>query len=549
MESIKNLSIIQKIISIVSASLVSIGLITVITLFSFDNLQSIFNDRSKHSNELLILSKDIKYNIIQVQQWLTDISATQGAKGYDDGFDEAKVYAGKVNKNILTLQKLARAHFSGKEQQNLLSIASNLESTFSSFYQTGQTMAHRYIDKGPKGGNAFMGTFDKVAGELKNVSEKLTKISERIYHESFSVFNQTVSSAYATTITTTLILFILAAIVSFYTIRSISDRVNFLKNKALDIHAHHDLTLDIELEGKDEIGEISHAFNTLLKSIHETFTTASTTSHENASISSKLAATTTEIERSAKEGDALVSQSIQSSSDMEATLSRLFSMAQKQEGDINSANHKLSTTSTQVIAMAEKIQTSAQLESELSDRLSQLSSDADQVKEVLVVISDIADQTNLLALNAAIEAARAGEHGRGFAVVADEVRKLAERTQKSLTEINATINIIVQGITDASEQMVENAKHIEELSTTSCEVKDHINVTVETLSTSVASTKDSLEETTQMVERTKEMATTLKMVTDISQKNTTSISEITTAAKSLDHLGNQLNDQLQKYKI
>ena len=130
---------------------------------------------------------------------------------------------------------------------------------------------------------------------------------------------------------------------------------------------------------------------------------------------------------------------------------------------LENVSAKIDTSISKMSILEEQIVQTHDGEITVSENLKSLTVNAEDIKNVISIIGDIAEQTNLLALNAAIEAARAGEHGRGFAVVADEVRKLAENTQKSLTEINASVNVIVQSISEASNSVEINAKYALEL--------------------------------------------------------------------------------------
>ena len=195
-----------------------------------------------------------------------------------------------------------------------------------------------------------------------------------------------------------------------------------------------------------------------------------------------------------------------------------------------------------------EIQELVEFASNTKENVVKLDKNVEEIGQVINLIKEIADQTNLLALNAAIEAARAGEHGRGFAVVADEVRKLAERTQKSLAEINTTINVVVQAISDTSEQMNVNSKSMEKLIKVAGDVEKDINETALIMSNATASSEKIVQDYITTSKKIDVIVQKIKHAVQNVISSKQSIEKISNAVKRLNVLTERLNSVLSKFK-
>ena len=309
-----------------------------------------------------------------------------------------------------------------------------------------------------------------------------------------------------------------------------------------------DFTLKIPIYGKDEIAKISNDINNFIERIRALISDTKHLSSENSSVANELSSTSLQTGKRVEESTQIVEETNQRCHSMQESMKESLAIAQAGKDDLQKASTHIKTATDAIKALSSQIVDSANVESQMAGKIEQLSRDAEQVKSVLVVINDIADQTNLLALNAAIEAARAGEHGRGFAVVADEVRQLAERTQKSLTEINATINVIVQAINDSSEQMGINSKQIQELTHVASDVEKTINDMSATMNNAIAMSDKTMQDYIATGKNVNEIMDGISDINQISSENARSVEEIASAAEHLNKMTDALNSKLSVFR-
>lgn len=223
-----------------------------------------------------------------------------------------------------------------------------------------------------------------------------------------------------------------------------------------------DLTSRIDLKGNDGIDKLGHQFNNLIEKIQSTMITVVDASNKVASASDNVHTITQQTSSDIMQQRSETDQIATAMNEMAATSQEVASNANSAS---DAAQHAQSESLAGKATVEDTINVINSLASEVNqanDVIKQLQSDSENIGSVLDVIRGIAEQTNLLALNAAIEAARAGEQGRGFAVVADEVRTLASRTQQSTEEIQKMIEKLQAGANSAASVMQSSHTHAQE---------------------------------------------------------------------------------------
>ncbi len=338
-------------------------------------------------------------------------------------------------------------------------------------------------------------------------------------------------------------------LVAFFISRKILDPLLETKKDVNIMAKDRDLTKKIPSVNIYEINAINSSFNNLVESMRGLILDVKTISSNTHNKSSTLVDISEKSLEEIQIQDRLIHKTFEDLLSIKEKIERLNDNSKSGMSSISNAKEFIESFNKKLEDMANSVTKNLEVSSELSDRIHRVSDETSQVISVLDVIKDIADQTNLLALNAAIEAARAGEHGRGFAVVADEVRQLAEKTQRSLYEIESTINVIISSVSEVSTDMERNSAKLPKLAEDMQSSKETIKEIVALMNDLSLDSKNAVDVNKEVGDSIKELQSNMDRIQKISQSSEKITSKVSQSAKELEGGMSKLDNNIETFKV
>lgn len=313
--------------------------------------------------------------------------------------------------------------------------------------------------------------------------------------------------------------------------------------------ADGDLTQRIKINGSDEPAHLLIALKKMQISLHDTIERISESSNMLASASEELHAVTEDTNRGLNQQSAEIDQAATAVNEMTAAVEEVARTAVNTADDSKAADKSTYQGREKVSQALESINKLVGNISDTSSEVKILAQSAGEISQVLVVIRSIAEQTNLLALNAAIEAARAGEAGRGFAVVADEVRALAHRTQQSTAEIEQMIEGIQSGTGRAVDAMNESQDRANGTLVVAREANDALEVISEAVTSINQKNLVIASASEEQAQVAREVDRNLVNIRDLSMQTSAGANQTNAASQELSRLAADLHSMVSKFRL